>query len=161
MRRSAALIVFSDIGRRADRSGGNRNLQYRASDSIPVMMSKAWRDSGTRCSWRIFILCAGIDQTGLSKSNSFHSAWRSSPGRTNTLGSNFKAEIVTGWPSKPSIARSTAPTSRGVVIAALWVELFLQTVSRDHLPVCGENSLPRIFDTEASRAHFQTCCSFR
>ena len=38
--------------------------------------------SGTRCGLRIFMRSAGIAQTARSRSNSTHSAFRSSPGRT-------------------------------------------------------------------------------
>ena len=48
-----------------------------------------------------------------SKSNSVHSALRSSPGRTKTSGASRSAHRTTNDPLYPLIARSSAPTSLG------------------------------------------------
>lgn len=75
-------------------------------------------ESGTACGCTIFIFAAGIRQTAASRSNSCHSAWRSSPGRTKTWGAIFSAICVSGLPEYPSIERSNAPTSLGSRMAA-------------------------------------------
>lgn len=58
-------------------------------------MASACRERGTLCGRRIFIFSTGIDQIALSTSISVHSAWRSSPGRTNRCGDNLSAMRVT------------------------------------------------------------------
>lgn len=57
-----------------------------------------------------------MDHKAPSKSNSFHSAWRSSPGRTNAWGAYCIASLVIGWPSQPSMARSSSPARPGSMI---------------------------------------------
>jgi Protein of unknown function DUF262 len=54
--------------------------------------------SGTRCGRFIFIFSPGIDQMAASRSNSAHSAARSSPGRTKVRASNSRAARVSGAP---------------------------------------------------------------
>ena len=82
-------------------------------------MASAWRDSGTRWGRRIFIFSAGIRHSALSTSNSFHSAWRSSPGLTKTSGAKSQlAMAVIRCPSNPSMARSSAPIAVGSRMAA-------------------------------------------
>ena len=53
-------------------------------------MATARGASGTRCGRFIFIFSPGIDQTAASRSNSAHSAARSSPGRTKVSASQFE-----------------------------------------------------------------------
>jgi len=50
------------------------------------------------CAWRIFMRAAGMLHTAASRSTSAHSACRSSPGRTNTIGASFSAACTTGVP---------------------------------------------------------------
>ena len=52
-----------------------------------------------RCGRRIFMRPAGMVQTAASRSNSDHSAFRNSPGRTNVMASNCSAAITSGEPS--------------------------------------------------------------
>jgi len=61
---------------------------------------------------------AGIVQMLVSKSNSFHSAERNSPGLTKTCGAILRAIRTVGWPSCPSIARKSPPSAFGSRIAA-------------------------------------------
>lgn len=49
---------------------------------------------GTMCSTFIFIFAAGMCHSAFSKSISDHSAWRNSPGLTNTNGANFRANLT-------------------------------------------------------------------
>lgn len=79
-------------------------------------MASAWGASGTRCGRLIFIFLAGMRHSASGRSNSAHSASLSSPGRTNTSGANFSACLVTVCPSKPSVARRSAPTALGSTI---------------------------------------------
>jgi hypothetical protein len=81
-------------------------------------MAIACGASGTRCGRLIFIFFAGMRHSASAKSNSAHSPCRSSPGRTKNSGASLSAYLVTVWPSKPSIARSSAPTALGSTIVA-------------------------------------------
>ena len=65
---------------------------------------------------------AGMRHSGSSpsSSNSDHTAFRSSPGRTNTRGARRKADATGSVPLKPAIARSSSPTRFGSVMLAWW-----------------------------------------
>lgn len=110
MPRKAALMVFYDIGRSTERSDGNTKRLYSVSCSTVAMRANACLERGTAWTRRILVLCAGMVHNALSKSKSAHSAWRSSPERTNTCGSSRRAVLVLGCPSNASIARNRTPT---------------------------------------------------
>jgi hypothetical protein len=82
------------------------------------MIASACRDNGTLCGRGIFIFSFGMFQTAPRTSNSFHSACRSSPGRTKVRAISCNAARVVICPSMSSIARRSAPTAFGSVIAA-------------------------------------------
>lgn len=106
IRRRAAVIVFSLIGRDRLRTPGNANSNRPVSCCKSRKTAMAWVESGTMCCTRIFMRSAGIRHCAFSKSNSAHCAARSSPGRTKTSGDNRKAQRVIQEPSYASIARS-------------------------------------------------------
>lgn len=98
-RRSAALRVFSDIGRVRDRIEGKTYPDDPVIARISCRIAIDWRESGTWCGLRIFIFSAGMVHSAVSKSISSHRAWRSSPGRTKTCGASCSAHFVMPWPS--------------------------------------------------------------
>ena len=68
------------------------------------------------CSSLDFIFTPGMRHSAAPRSISDHSAFRNSPGRTNTNGASCRALRTIKDPVKPSMARSRAPTSFGSVI---------------------------------------------
>ena len=97
-RRKAALIVFSDMQRAAERIDGKRNFPRRLSLKLAQDRHGARRQRDAMRALH-FIFSAGIAQTPAFRSNSAHSAARSSPGRTKVRASNSSAARVSGAPS--------------------------------------------------------------
>ena len=94
IRHKAAFNVFSDMHRATDRTDGNRNRLCPVNFRSSLRAATARGASGTRCAFRIFIRVAGISHTAASRSNSTHSAARSSPGRTKIRASNSRATHI-------------------------------------------------------------------
>lgn len=117
-RRRAALRVLSVIGRSAERMLGKRYLPPPVIGSNSANIFRTCSVSGTLWGRRIFVFSAGIVQTAASRSNSFHSAMRSSPGRGNMCGSIFRASRTAGCQSWASTARSRPARAFGSKIAA-------------------------------------------
>jgi hypothetical protein len=85
-------VFYEDVGKPALDGKGPLPVSNWRSRKI----ARAWRDNGTRWGCRIFIFSAGMRHSAASKSTSFHSARRSSPGRTNTNGASLSAAKVIG-----------------------------------------------------------------
>ena len=62
--------------------GKTRSVSMPSVESIcHSRIRRAWRESGTRCSWPFFMRVAGIVQVADSRSTSLHRAPRNSPAR--------------------------------------------------------------------------------
>lgn len=119
--------MLSEIGRETDRTLGTSSDPPPEISLSEVRTLKACLERGTRCGRRIFMRASGMIHTELSKSNSFHSAARSSPGRGNSSAISFRAARVVGCPSNASIALSKPPKALGSVIAARGVTVGLMS----------------------------------
>jgi hypothetical protein len=123
IRRRAEFRAFSESIFSADRIDGNTNLPA----PLMILTSNktliACRDNGTSCGRRIFIRSSGMCQTLLPRSNSPHSAFRSSTGRGKVSASNLKACRNVGQPSYSSIHRNKPPNGRLSTSAALCLTL--------------------------------------
>jgi hypothetical protein len=108
--------VFSEIGLVDVRTDGNSQRPPPVTSCSSRSTAIDCRANGTRCGRLIFIFLAGMLQT--ARSNSDHSACRSSPGLTKTYGASRSAARVVGCPSKPSTARSSAPIALGSTMVA-------------------------------------------
>jgi hypothetical protein len=84
IRRSAAFMVFSLIGRQRVLMAGKTKPVGPVRGRSSRNSSTTCLDNGTACGRRVFMRPSGIRQTTSLRSNSDQSAWRSSPGRTNT-----------------------------------------------------------------------------
>ncbi len=124
MFRNAVRTALLLIGRCDDRLLGNKYRLRPENCRSDFKTSIAWRDRGTICGCFIFIFSAGIDQIRTSRSNSDHSAFRSSPGRTKNMAASCRAHLTTNDPRYPSMACRSGATSFGSVSAARWLDLY-------------------------------------
>ncbi len=67
------------MGLKRERTFGNTYGKRPVTALSSSRIAIAWRASGTMCGDRIFMRRPGILHSDLAKSNSIHSAWRSSP----------------------------------------------------------------------------------
>ena len=98
IRRSAQLIVLSDIGRVDVVSAAKTYRPQPVSGCSPNNNCTACVANGTICSDLAFILAAGIRHSAVSKFTAVHSVCRSSPGRTKTSGARRSAVRATNVP---------------------------------------------------------------